>query len=685
MAFCGVDVGGTFTDVVFVDEDSGHLRVAKIRSSHPTPEHAVLAGVEQAAAGVPFADLTYFVHGTTVGLNAIIEGKGPELAMLCTRGFRDVLEMRRSNQTEDPYNLLWQPRPPLIPRARRLPVGGRISAAGEVLTPLSEEDVEVALGEIRASGAAGIIVAFINAYVNPVHEIEVERLLRASGFDGDVTLSHRVSREHREYERTSTAVVNGYIRPYVSDYLARLSDGLAERRFAGTSFITRSGGGALTFAEGEERPFETLLSGPVAGVEGAAYLGRRLGREQIITADVGGTSFDTALILDGRPIVKQEGEIAGLPLQTPWVDVRSIGAGGGSIATVDAGGLLRVGPRSAGSDPGPAAYGRGGTEPTVTDAAVVLGLFPMRDLSGAVDLDAEMAERALSPLAQTLGLDIVDVAAGILRIAGSHMADAIREITVECGEDPRTAVLVPFGGAGPLFATQLADELGISEIVVPPFAGVFSAWGLLVTDAVQARSRTQLLRLDEAARPALDASLGDLYAEIDAGAESSPSTRGARRTASLDLRYVGQEHHLTVPVRVDEDRFGESASAIEQRFAERYLRTFGNAPRAEVEVVAVRAEIRRQLRDEASLSVGVGPGSGDANGSTRAFSLRANDWRDFALVHRSSMTADERVKGPALIVEGTTVTCLDSGYEAWIGDLDAVRIARTREDADATE
>ncbi|MBS1677849.1 MAG: hydantoinase/oxoprolinase family protein [Actinobacteria bacterium] len=660
-----------------VDEASGELSVTKVRSSHPTPDTAVIAGVEQIGEGGVIPRLDYFVHGTTVGLNAVIEGRGPRLAMFATRGFRDVLEMRRSNQTEDPYNLFWHPRPPLIPRALRFPIGGRISAAGEVVAPLVPEDVERALAEAADAGAEGIVVAFINAYVNPEHEREVERILRDLGYEGEVTLSHRVSREHREYERTSTATVNGFIRPHVSDYLVRLAEGLSQRGFAGTSLITRSGGGALTFAEGEQRPFETLLSGPVAGVEGAAYLGRRLDRRQIITADVGGTSFDTALVLDGRPIVKHEGEIAGMPVQTPWVDVRSIGAGGGSIASVDAGGLLRVGPRSAGSDPGPAAYGSGGTEPTVTDAAVALGMFPVADLSGEVTLDAGLAEAALRPLGDRLGLSVQEVAVGILRIAASKMADAIREITVESGEDPRTAVLVAFGGAGPLFATQLADELNLAEVVVPPFAGVFSAWGLLVTDAVQVRSQTRLLGLDDAGLAEAEAALAELYEEIAGSTEEPASPHPATRVASLDLRYVGQEHHLTVPIEVEDGRILADAAAIEGEFADRYLRAFGAALPAEVEVVAVRAEIRRSLRDSSSVdatarSAAVGAPAAQA----RAYSMQADDWREFQVVDRAGLAADAAVSGPALLVEGTTITYVDEGYEACLGEIGTVHLTR---------
>jgi N-methylhydantoinase A len=678
-----VDVGGTFTDIVVFDERRGEVVVSKVRSSHPTPDVAVLEGVRALDGGRTIEELEYFVHGTTVGLNAVLEGRGPRLAMLATRGFRDVLEIRRGNQTEDPYNLFWTPPPPLIRRALRFGISERISSSGEIVKPISDADVEAALLGALARGAEGIVVAFLNAYANPVHEREAEAKLRALGYEGEITLSHRVSREYREYERTSTAVVNGYIRPHVSSYLGRLGEGLARHGFAGTSLVTRSGGGALTFAQGQDRPFETLLSGPVAGVEGAAYLGRRLGHERIITADVGGTSFDTALILDGRPHVKHEGRIAGLPVQTPWVDVRSIGAGGGSIAQVDAGGLLRVGPRSAGSSPGPAAYGLGGTEPTVTDAAVALGMFPVNDLSGAVRLDTGLAEAALRPLAERLGITLEGVARGILAIAASKMADAIREITVESGEDPRTAALVAFGGAGPLFATQLAHELDVEEIVVPPHAGVFSAWGLLVTDAVRVGARTRLLPLEEDSLPAIGELLAELYQEIGDDERDTVSEHAATHAATLDLRYVGQEHHLSVPVEVRDDRLAAGAETIAADFSRLYARSFGITLNAGVEIVGVRAEIRRPLHAPERELVAVAPRPDDREtprSVARAYSLTADRWCDFAVVQRTALPAGEVLRGPAVVVEDTTTTYVDQGYAARIGDTGCVHLTRDSEE-----
>jgi N-methylhydantoinase A len=464
----GVDVGGTFTDLILYDDETGEVRVGKQPTTPAAPEEGVIAAVRAAVPDELVAASEFFLHGTTVGLNALLERRGACVGLLATRGFRDVLEIRRGDR-DDPYDLFWKHPPPLVARRLRLPVTERIRADGNVHTPLDEEDVRRAVETFRAEGVDCVAVTFLNAYANPEHELAAERALRRFGFEGDVSLSHQVSGEYREYERTTTAVVDAYVRPRIAHNLDRLERKLREVGFAGSLLVTRSGGGAMTFAEAEARPFETIQSGPVAGAEGAAELARNLDLGDVNSADVGGTSFDTCLITDGRPQVMYEGKVIGLPVQTTWVDVRSIGAGGGSIAYVDVGGLLRVGPRSAGADPGPASYGRGGTEPAVTDAAVALGMLGEGNLAGGIHLDVEAAHAALAPLAGTLRLEIPEVARGVLTIATANMADAIREITVEQGQDPRATTLVPFGGAGPLFGTLLARELEIHEIVVPPY------------------------------------------------------------------------------------------------------------------------------------------------------------------------------------------------------------------------
>ena len=510
----GVDVGGTFTDLIAYDDVTGEVWVAKGSSTSAAPDEGVAVVV---AAGVPLEHLRkaeYFLHGTTVGINALVERSGARVALLTTSGFRDVLESRRGDR-DSMYEMLWKPRPPLVPRHLRIPVAERVFADGSVETPLADDDVRAAVELFAAEAVEAVAIVFINAYANPVHELAAERVLRDSGFDGEISLSHRTSGEYREYERTSTTVIDAYVRPRVSSYLGRIEHSLSERGFDGSLLVTSSGGGAMSFQDARERPFETVMSGPVAGAVGACELCQSLGIDLAITADVGGTSFDTCLIAGGRVNVKYEGAIDGMPLQTPWVDVRSIGAGGGSIAFVDHGGLLRVGQRSAGAVPGPVCYGRGGTQPTVTDAAAVLGMLAFGELAAGVHLDVESARRSLEPLAERLSLEVEGVARGIMTIASEAMANAIRSVTVDQGHDARLATLVAFGGAGPLFATLLSRALEIRTVIVPNYAGNFSAWGLLGQDLKRSAALTSIRSLDASGIVEANEILRALYERID--------------------------------------------------------------------------------------------------------------------------------------------------------------------------
>lgn len=649
-----VDVGGTFTDLVTYDDPTGEVRVVKEPTTPDAPEEGVIEAVRRGAPDRLLQSAEFFLHGTTVGLNALLERRGAVVGLLATKGFRDVLETRRGDR-DDPYDLFWRPPEPLVPRDLRLPVTERVLADGSVEAPLDLNDVADAYGTFRAAGVTSIAIAFLNAYANGAHELAAAERLRELGFEGVLSLSHDVSGEYREYERTSTTVVDAFVRPRVSSYLDRLQSRLRELGFAGTALVTRSGGGAMTFEEAARRPFETILSGPVAGAQGAAALARELGAAEAIGADVGGTSFDTCLIVGGQPELHYEGRVAGLPLQAPWVDVRSIGAGGGSIAYVDVGGLLRVGPRSAGASPGPACYGRGGFEPTVTDAALVLGLLGPGKLAGGLTLDRRLARRAL----ESLGLGPAeDAARGVLTIAAAGMADAIHEITVEQGRDPRGATLIAFGGAGPLFAPLLAQELGVATVVVPRHAGNFSAWGLLGADLTRERSQTRILRLSKDGLRQARAGLEDLAAALDAGGESVREDR-------LDLRYVGQEHTLTVILPRE-----AGPETLRDLFARDYDRTFGHTMDEHVEIVTLRVAFRNGLprlaeRPAAALSR-------DAASCASAWSFTCGEWLDFALVGRDGLTVGERVAGPAIVLEDTATTYLDAGFTARVSEAGAL-------------
>ncbi|MEM9435368.1 MAG: hydantoinase/oxoprolinase family protein, partial [Pseudomonadota bacterium] len=417
----GVDIGGTFTDLIFYDDAEGAISIAKVPTTPSSPDQGSADAVAAALDRKRIAQAEYFLHGTTVGLNALLERRGAKVGLLCTEGFRDTIEIRRGSRAEM-YNLFWQPPEPLVPRHLRLPVTERMKSDGSVFTALDENKIYEALAIFRREGVSAIAIAFLNAYANPAHEKRTAELLREAGFDGVVSCSHTVSGEYREYERTCTTVIDAFVQARMANYLDRLRGGLLDAGFQGECLITRSGGGAMNFSEATERSFETIMSGPVAGVEGASELARRYDLGDIITADVGGTSFDACVVKDGRPILLFEGEIAGFPLQTPWVDVRSIGAGGGSIAYVDQGGLLRVGPQSAGAVPGPACYKKGGVEPCLSDAFLSLGMLGKGQIANGMSLDFDLAEDAIGSVAEKLSWDTEDTACGIVRIAGAFMA-----------------------------------------------------------------------------------------------------------------------------------------------------------------------------------------------------------------------------------------------------------------------
>jgi N-methylhydantoinase A len=671
----GVDVGGTFTDLIFYDEASGETRVAKAPTTPASPEQGILHAV---AAGVPAERLRaaeFFLHGTTVGLNALLERRGAVVGLLATEGFRDILEIRRGDRV-DMYDLFWRQPEPLVPRRLRIPVRERLFATGEVHTNIELDDVRAAAQTFKDEGCTAVAIAFLHAYANGEHELAAARVLREAGFEGEISLSHQVSGEYREYERTTTTVIDAFVRGRMSNYLGRLEDALGVEGFDGSSLVTRSGGGAFTFAEAAERPFETIMSGPVAGAEGASEVARAFGYEYVITADVGGTSFDTCLISNGRPTTLYEGEVVGLPVQTPWVDVRSIGAGGGSIAYVDQGGLLRVGPRSAGAVPGPACYGRGGSEPTVTDAAFLLGMLGDGELAGDVRLDRAAAEQAVAPLAEALGFTEEEVARGILTIANANMAGAIREITVEQGVDPRSAVLMPFGGAGPLFLSLLADELAIGEILLPPYAGNFSAWGLLGADLTQTVARTRITPLTDAGLADANALLDELYAEVERRATHAGSPGSVRETA-LDMRYVGQEHTLTVAAPQDGDTLAAGAELeLHDRFSDAYSRTFGHTMDEAVEIVAFRVSATTPL-PRGSAPPFTAAASAAAPGERSAWSFARGERCTFATVDRAALAPGEALHGPAVVHEPTATTYLDAGFVAHVHPHGHLVVERT--------
>ena len=670
----GVDIGGTFTDLLFYNDETSDMLVAKVPTTPASPEQGCVQAVTDSVDGDQLQATQYFLHGTTVGLNSLLERKGARVGLLATRGFRDILEIRRGDRDEM-YNLFWQLPEPLVPRRLRLPVTGRVRSDGTVHIAFEKQDVLDALEIFTGEGVNSIAVAFMNAYANPDHELAAETALREAGFDGEISLSHRISREYREYERTSTTVIDAFVRGRMSNYLRRLEADLRSAGFNGACLITRSGSGSMTFSEAEDRPFETIMSGPVAGAEGGGELSRQLDLGDLITADVGGTSFDTCVITRGRPTLLFEGKIVGMPLQTPWVDVRSIGAGGGSIAQVDVGGLLRVGPESGGADPGPACYGKGGENACMTDAAYYLGMLGEGKLASGLQLDLSLAEKALQPLANKLGYGLDETAIGIMDIASASMADAIREITVEQGIDPRKLKLLAFGGAGPLMSTLLARDLDITEIVIPLHAGNFSAWGLLGADLTRATARTRIMRLDEDSLATANDILEEMYSDLAARAGSTGSGDEWVREVGLDMRYKGQEHTLSINVPGDNGRVTISTDQVREIFTRDYDRTFGNTMDEPVEIVSIRATVRhalpRRSEDPSALN--------GADGTYRvreAYSFTEKQRMDFRILDRTSLQVGTALAGPAIINEPTATTYLDANWTCEVHGSGCLFISR---------
>ncbi|RWA88205.1 MAG: hydantoinase/oxoprolinase family protein [Mesorhizobium sp.] len=662
----GVDVGGTFTDLIFYDDTTGEVWPAKVSTTSADPVEGVASAIAEAIPPRAMSEAAFFIHATTVPLNALLERKGPKMALLCTRGFRDVLESRRGDRG-DAYNLFWNPPSPLVSRRLRIPITERITADGAILTHLDEKDVFEAAKALEAEGIESVAIAFLHSYVNPAHEIAAAKALREAGYRGELSLSHEVSGEYREYERTSTTIVDAFVRPRMANYLKSLGERVRATGFRGKMLVTRSGGGAMTFEEAGRRPVETVLSGPAAGAEGAAELARRLGLGDAISIDVGGTSFDTCFITGDRPPLMYEGSVVGLPVQVPWVDLRTIGAGGGSIAYVDRGGLMKVGPRSAGAQPGPACYDRGGTAATVTDAALVLGMLGQAKLSTGLMLKREKAEASLLELAGELGLnDIKQTARGILTIVTSNMANAIREITIEQGHDPRTASIIAFGGAGPLFATLIARELGIREIVVPPHAGNFSAWGLLGADITRTAARTRILKLTDSSLPEINRVLAASFETLGSDAIEGSITDSQNNEVALDLRFVGQEHSLTVPVPFRNGEVRASIDEIRKLFVAEYTKTFGHALEDDLEVVVMRATARTPLPPRTEKAV---PGASRRPPETfDAYSFTEDAVLPFQIVPRMSLSAGDAITGPAIVLEQTATTYLDVGFSLRVGD-----------------
>lgn len=671
-----IDIGGTFTDFVIHDLDADRTFTGKVLSTPKNPAEAVIKGIEELVERPNQID--YLVHGTTVGLNALLERRGARVLLVTTDGFRDVYIIGRGDRKRL-YDLHYRKPEPLVPPWNIMTVRERIRWDGTVEEPLSQKDIELVADRARQDNVDAIAVCFLHAYRNPTHELAARKLLTNLVPGIPVFLSHEVAREWREYERTSTVVANAYIAPPLQRYLDTLERELAQRGTAGNLYIMQSNGGVMTTRVARDLPIHTLLSGPIGGIMGARALAEYLGKDNVIAIDMGGTSFDVSIISGGEVPVASEMSLNGLPLIMPVAEIHTIGAGGGSLAWLEAG-ALRVGPQSAGADPGPACYGRGGSRPTVTDANLVLNrIDPERFLGGRMQLDVAASRRALATVADELGLRVEALAEGIIDIINAKMADAIRTLAVRRGVDPREFALVAYGGAGPMHAVALAEELGITEIVVPISPGTFSAWGML-----QCNIRHDFVQTFYAPVDRMDFdTLIQTFHELQAQGIATLHNEGVEPdrmllTYSADMRYVGQEYSVLVDIPSISRPQSELISEMVSHFHDIYRRRYGHAmPEAPVEIVNLRVSACGML-PRAPLAVWsnahVGQGS-EYVVAEREVMFRQRKYIT-SVIDRSLLRPHAVIQGPAIIEEESATTVIPPEWVAHVHESGSLLLQR---------
>lgn len=665
------DIGGTFTDLVSVD-GQGKISVAKSHTTPPNFEQGVIDVISKSQ--VDPGEIDVFFHGTTVIINALTERKGGRTGLITTKGFRDVLEIGRANRP-DLYNVRFEKPKPFVPRFLRAEVEERLNYKGEVLVSLNADGVKKAVEYLKKEGVEAIAVAYLHSYANPVHEQETVKLIKELWPEVHVTASYEVTKEWREYERTSTAVLNSYVKPTASRYIDKLDTRLKEIGVEPKEYIMQSNGGTTTFDQAKVSPINMVESGPVAGVFGAAVLGQMVGEENVIAFDIGGTTAKCSLVDKGEIKVSTEYKIektersAGYPIKVPVADIVEIGNGGGSIAWIDGGGSLRVGPQSAGALPGPLAYGKGGTEPTTTDACLLTGRLSAKNFDNEVDF--QMVRKTVEEkVAKKLGLSVEEAALGIIRIADSNMLNALKLISVRKGYDPREFSMVAFGGGGPMHAPILAKELGVKKVIIPVGASVFSAWGMLMTDLRHDFVQTYIRRTHE-----LDlAELNSRWQVLETEALQQYAAEGfAKEQVKFlyyaDMRYLGQEHTVKVPVpsgpwnneSVDtaikgfhqghEQHFSFKLEGAATEIVNLHLVAFGIVEKPEMSKIGPMTE----NLDWALIEV-------------RPVLFAGEGWIDTPVYDRGRLGAGVRIEGPVVVEEPTAATVLAKGQTVTVDD-----------------
>lgn len=654
----GVEVGGTFTDLVAIDETG--VKVLKVPSTPSSPDEGAFNALM--ASEAPLSEVVDLAHGSTVATNAVLERKGFLTAFITTAGFRDILALQRHGRSNI-YDLEYQKPVPVVEREDSFEVPERILGDGSILTALDEAYVhETLIPTLRDGEYQAVAICLLNAYVNPGHEHRLRALILDELPDLHVTVSSDISREFREYERASTTALSAYVQPVMDRYISRFVDRLDASEFTGRFSVMQSNGGKLPAEAMRANAITALLSGPAAGVMGAARQVARSGYTNLITLDMGGTSTDVCVVVDGKPQLTNEFSIDGLPVRIPVLDINTVGAGGGSIIWVDDGGMLRVGPRSAGAQPGPACYAKGGTVPTVTDAHVIKrSILPETFLGGKMKIDVELARQALMPISEHFNMSIEDAADSAIRLSNANIVRAIQMISTERGHDPRDSVLVPFGGAGPLHAASVASELGVSTIVVPPNSGVISAYGLLSSDFIQFDSMTQRGILDETAPD----KIRDVFHEMSERAVARAREMGLEGELVLsfvvDMRFVGQAFEVPVEL-ITSDIEMLTYDQLRTLFGDMHQKLFffGAEDDKPIEYVSFRLGLTAPLKSTPQLSE---PEAHFAE--EREIDLfDQGQWRKAKMISRAAMKVGVALQGPAILEDSTSTLLVPAGWQA---------------------
>lgn len=669
----GIDIGGTFTDVVLLDSETQEITFAKAPTTPANRAIGFFDGLHlvQDASGAQNAQVTEIVHGSTVATNAVLEQKGSRLGLITTQGFRDILQIGRAYIPGIFTNYLRYKKPdPLVPLERVREAPERMSVDGRILRPLDEDAVRTAIQELLDDEIEALAICLLHSYVNPTHEIRIEEIARELSPELFISRSSATLPEYREFERTVTTVLNAYVMPAVDRYLGSITDGLAEQAYPASLAIVRSDAGIMSIGAAIERPVNTVLSGPAGGVKGASVIAAAAGHPNIVSMDMGGTSTDVCLSTAGEPRLSTDAWVSHFPIRVPIIDITTIGAGGGSIAQVAHSGALRVGPESAGADPGPACYGRGGTKATVTDANLVLGRLPRELAGGGVVLDVEAARRVVEEgVAKPLHITVEQAAEGIIRIVDENMLGALRVVSVARGMDPRELTLVPFGGAGPVHGCQMARLAGISTVLVPAAPGVLSAMGFLLADVRQVFSKTMVGVIGQLDLERYNDEIGTLMTDATGWLEQEEIPEADRAIeVTVDLRYRGQAYEL--PIHAAIPLSAESLDTARAAFDVEHKRRYGyDQPFTDVEVVTVRVTAIGILpTPELQRHEIEGPDARHAIASqTRVFFDGA--WVDTDVYERTLLRAGNRFSGPALVRQDDCTTVIHPGQAVRVDDL----------------